>query len=67
LQVSPEFKKKLDEIQRKIMMSKGEDRSFRAITEDIIKSPLFQDIEKNIIKSGDMKLDINIKLDRRLL
>lgn len=67
LQVSPEFKKKLDDIQRKIMMSQGQKRSLREITEDIITSPLFEDIEKNLIKTGDIKMDIKIKLDKRLL
>lgn len=67
LQVSPEFKKKLDEIQKGIMLSRGQKRSLREITEDIISSPLFKDIEKNIVKSGDIKMDIKIKLDRRFL
>ena len=66
LQVSPEFKKKLDEIQRKIMMSQGEKKSLREITTEIIKSPMFNEIEKNLIKSGDIKMDIKIKLDRRV-
>jgi len=65
LQVSPEFKKKLDEIQKKIMMSQGEKRSLREITEEIIASPLFTDIEKELIKSGDLKMDIKIKMDMR--
>ena len=67
LQVSPEFKKKLDEIQKKIMMSQGEKKSLREITQEIISSPIFNEIEKNLIKSGDIKMDIKIKLDRRLL
>jgi hypothetical protein len=67
LQVSPEFKKKLDEIQKKIMMSQGQKKSLREITEDIIASPIFKDIEKNLIKTGDIKMDIKIKLDRRIL
>ena len=64
LQVSPEFKRKLDEIQKKIMMAKGEKISLRDITEQIINSPLFGDLEKNMVKSGDIKMDIKIKLDR---
>lgn len=67
LQVSPEFKRKLDEIQKKIMMAQGEKKSLRAITEEIIASPLFEDIEKNLVKTGDVKMDIKIRLDRRLL
>lgn len=65
LQVSPDFKRKLDELQKKIMMSKGEKVSFRDLTENIIHSPAFNEIEKNLLKSGDIKLDIKIKFDRR--
>ena len=67
LQVSPEFKKRLNEIQKNIMKAQGEKKSFREITENIIKSPLFEDIEKNLIKTGEIKLDLQIKLDRRFL
>jgi hypothetical protein len=64
LQVSPEFKKRLDEIQKKIMMSKGQKKSLRDITTDIISNPMFNDIERNIINSDDIK-DLRINLDRR--
>jgi len=37
----------------------------REITDDIVSSPIFNEIEKNIIKSGDIKMDIKIKLDGR--
>lgn len=67
LQVSPEFKKKLDDIQRKVMMEKGEKKSFREITDEIVLSPQFNEIEKNIIKSGNIKMDIKIRFDRRVL
>lgn len=66
LQVSPQFKKKLDEIQKKIMMSEGKKRSLREITEDIISSPMFNELENSIIKSGDIKMDVKIRLDRRI-
>jgi hypothetical protein len=67
LQVSPQFKRKLDEIQKKIMLAKGEKKSFREITENIINSPQFKDIEQDIVKSGDLKLDIKLRFDRRIL
>jgi len=67
LQVSPEFKRRLDEIQKKIMRAQGEKKSLREITEQIIKSPLFNDIEKNLIKAGDIKVDFKIRFDKRLL
>jgi hypothetical protein len=67
LQVSPDFKRKLDEIQKKIMMAKGEKRSLREITDDIVQSPLFNDIENNMVKTtNNIKMDIKIKLDRRM-
>lgn len=68
MQVSPEFKKRLDEIQKKIMMSRGEKRSLRDLTTDIIKSQSFADIEKNMVKSKeDLDFDIKIKFDMRKL
>jgi hypothetical protein len=67
VQVSPEFKRKLDEIQKKIMMSQGEKKSLREITEEIITSPQFKDIENNIIKAGNINMDIRIRLDGRKL
>ena len=67
LQVDPKFKEKLDQIQKKIMMAKGEKKSLREITNDIISSPLFDDIEKSIVKAGDIKLDLRVRMDRRLL
>jgi len=67
LQVSPDFKRKLDELQKKIMLSRGENRSLRQITEDIISSPLFCDIERNILNANKIKFDVKIKLDRRFL
>jgi hypothetical protein len=39
----------------------------REITDEIVASPQFSDIEKNIVKSGDIKMDIKIKFDRRIL
>ena len=67
LQVSPQFKKRLDEIQKKIMMSKGEKKSLREITTAIVNSASFQDVEKQLIKSQDLNFDIKIKFDKRVL
>jgi len=67
MQVSHEFKTKLDQIQKKIMMARGEKRSLRDLTTDIVQSQYFADIEKNMIKvQKDIdKLDIKIKFDMR--
>jgi len=67
MQVSPGFKKRLDEIQRKIRMSQGQKKSLREITTEIIENPMFNEIEKNMIKAGNIKVDFKIKLDRRFL
>lgn len=67
LQVSPEFKKRLDEIQRKIMISKGEHKSLREITDDIVTSPMFLDIENSLIKTSNIKFDIRVRFDKRKL
>ena len=49
------------------MMAKGIKPSLREITEDIIKSPLFNDIEKEMIKAGNIDMDIHVKFDKRIL
>ena len=67
LQVSPEFKKRLDDLQRKIMMAQGQKKSLRQLTDEIIGSPMFQDIEKDLIKARNIKMDIKVRFDRRLL
>lgn len=67
LQVAPEFKIKLDELQKRIMKAQGEKKSFRQITEEIIASPKFKELENDLIKLGDIKVDIKLKLDRRFL
>jgi len=67
LQVSPEFKKRLDDLQRKIMLAQGQKKSLREITTEIIQNPNFEEIEKNMIKASNIKVDLKIKLDRRFL
>jgi len=69
LQVSPEFKKKLDELQKKIMMKRGEKPSLRELTEEIISNPLFNEIEQKIVNGeiGDINMNINLKFDRRVI
>jgi hypothetical protein len=65
VQVSPEFHKRLEELQRKIMGAKQEKVSFRELTEDIIKSPFFIEIEKSLIRQGNINMDFNINFDSR--
>jgi hypothetical protein len=65
LQVSPQFKKRLDDIQKKIMLSKGEHKSLREITDNIVSSPIFREIEENLINNIDLNNDIRIRMDFR--
>jgi len=59
MQVSPEFEKKLKELQKKIMQKDGVVISLRDLTEQVN----FSDIENTILK--DANVDIKISLDRR--
>jgi len=59
MQVSPEFEKKLKELQKQIMKKDGVKPSLRDLTEQVN----FNKIEEMILK--DTKNDINITLDRR--
>jgi len=65
LQVSPEFKARLDDWQRKNMILKGEKISLRDITEQIVKSPMFDELEKSILKKNSIEMDFKIRFDRR--
>jgi len=64
LQVSDKFLEKLKELQKKIRMKTGDDVSMRKLTEDIVGTEAFDELEKKIIK-GDIDVDIRIKMDRR--
>ena len=66
LQVSPRFSDKLKELQRNIRMKTGNDRSLRELTEDIVSTPIFEEIERKLL-NGDIKMDIKIRFDRRML
>ena len=65
LQVSPEFKKRLDDLQREIMGSQRKKVSLRDLTTEIVRNPMFQEIERKIIQSGNVDIDLKIKLDKR--
>ena len=67
LQVSPKFKGKLDELQREIRKAQGENKSLREITDEIVQSPLFDELEKSLIKKTTPRIDVHVKFDRRFL
>lgn len=62
MQVSPEFELKLKKLQEQIRRNDGKNISLRDLTERIIKSVNFQDIENTILNNS---FDIKINMDRR--
>lgn len=67
LQVSERFAEGLRELQRKVRMTTGTEKSLRELTDEIVSSEIFKDMESKILKQGDLKMNIKIKLDRRIL
>lgn len=67
LQVSDEFLNKLKDLQRKVRMTTGDEKSLRELTDHIAKSNVFKEVEKMISEKGDIKMDINVRFDRRIL
>jgi len=66
LQVSPKFLEALKDLQRKIRMKTGNDRSLRELTDDLASTPAFQELEKKI-EGGNINMDIRVKMDMRKL
>lgn len=62
MQVSPKFKEKLKEIQRRIIAS-GNDISLRDLTEEITTTNSLDQIEERLALKKIK--DINLKLDKR--
>jgi len=63
MQVSPEFEARIKKLQKEIMKKDGEKISMRDLTEKVVKSTSFDDLEKSILNMANF--DINIGLDRR--
>jgi hypothetical protein len=66
VQSSNDWHNWLKQIQREIMLTRGENKSIPDIQDEILKDPNIKEIEKNLVKKQDLKMDIKIKLDRRL-
>ena len=66
LQVSDKFLIRLKELQRKIRMKTGSERSLRELTDDLVSTPAFDEIEKKLARS-DINFDFSIKFDKRLI
>lgn len=67
LQVSNKFAERLKELQRSIRRSTGNDRSLRDLTEDLVNTELFEEIEKKLTKTNLNGIDIKVRFDRRIL
>jgi len=63
MQVSPAFEERIKSLQKQIMKKDGEKVSMRDLTEKVVKSASFDDLEKSILNVANF--DINIGLDRR--
>ena len=63
MQVSPLFELRIKKLQKEIMKAQGEKVSMRDLTEKVVKSASFDDLEKSILNVANF--DINIGLDRR--
>ena len=66
IQLSQNFHEWLKKIQKEIMMTSGEKKSFNDISDEMLKSPAIQDIERNLVRKNNLKMDIKIKLDKRV-
>ena len=65
LQADPEFIRRLKQIKGKIEAENGDGPSLTDLTRDLIKTPAFDDVEKEILERGN-NFDIKIKLDGKL-
>jgi hypothetical protein len=65
LQVSDKFALKLKDLQRSIRKSTGNERSLRDLTEDLVNTELFEEIEKKLLKKDVNSMDIKVKFDFR--
>lgn len=63
MQVSEEMYNEMNRL-KKLIMQTGNEISLRDLTEKIVKSPSFRNIEDELLRKN-MSMDINIKFDRR--
>jgi hypothetical protein len=63
MQVSPEFERRLKELQVKIMKKDGKNVSLRELTERLTRTMDLDDLEKSIMKPS--AFEIQVTMDRR--
>ena len=64
-QVGDNFLRKLKELQKRIRMKTGNDRSIRALTEDFAMTDAFEQIERKLTNPNGINVDFEIRFDRR--
>ena len=67
LQASDSFLMALKELQKKIRLNTGNDRSIRQLTEDLVGTKAFDELEKKIINGqfDGLNMDIKLRFDKR--
>jgi len=66
LQITPDCLILLKKLQGKIKMISGKEPSLTELTEKIIKSTRFKDIEEQLINQNNL-FEIKLKMDKRIL
>lgn len=64
VQVSDNFLEKLKQLQIKIRIKTGSEKSLRALTDELAISSAFDEIEKNILNQNE-KNELKLRMDRR--
>jgi len=67
VQSSAKWHEWLKQVQREIMLTRGENKSIPDIQDEILKDPFLKAIQKNIVKRQKQQEDIKIKMDSRRL
>lgn len=67
LQVSDKFALKLKELQRSIRKSTGDEISLRDLTENLVNTQAFDEIEKKLLNKNINGIDLRIRFDKRSL
>jgi len=66
VQSSPEFRKRLRQLQGKIKATNGKEPSLTELTDEMIKVPAFEDVEKQLLNINVDNVAFRIKLDDKI-
>jgi len=61
MQVAPEFEIRIKNLQKAIMIKQGHKISMRDLTEEISKTPSFDDLERSLLSVGSVDLGLNFE------